>query len=115
MDIIGNGLIALTALLHIWFLILEMFLWQTPLGLKTFHMSPEKAAATSVLAGNQGLYNGFLAAGLLFGLCTANTTFQIFFLVCVIIAGLYGAYSVSRKIFFIQSCPAIIALFFILI
>ena len=78
-------------------------------------MSPETAAATAVLAANQGLYNGFLAAGLLFGLLTNSTTFQIFFLTCVIIAGLYGAYSVNRKIFFVQSCPALLALLFIFI
>ena len=96
-------------------MVLEMALWQKPLGLKTFRMSPEKATATAVLAANQGLYNGFLAAGLLFSLFTADEIFQIFFLSCVIIAGLYGAYSVNRKIFFIQSVPAILALVFILI
>jgi len=115
MAIIANGLILLVALLHLWFMVLEMFLWQKPLGLKTFRMSPAQAAATAVLAANQGLYNGFLAAGLIYALLTGSMTFQIFFLTCVIVAGLYGAYSVNRKIFFVQSCPALLALLFIFI
>lgn len=115
MDIITSGLILIVALLHFWFMVLEMVLWQKPIGLKTFRMSVEKAAATSVLAANQGLYNGFLAAGLLCGLLAGDHTFKIFFLTCVIIAGLYGAYSVNRKIFVIQSLPAIVALIFVLI
>lgn len=115
MNILANGLTLLVAALHLWFLILEMVLWQKPLGLKTFRMSAEKAQATAVLAANQGLYNGFLAAGLLFSTLIGDQTFQTFFLTCVIIAGLYGAQSVSRKIFFVQSLPAIIALIFILI
>ncbi len=115
MTIIANGLLLLVALLHLWFMVLEMFLWQKPLGLKTFRMTPEKAATTAVLAANQGLYNGFLAAGLIYALLTGSVTFQIFFLACVIVAGLYGAYSVNRKIFFVQSCPALLALLFIFI
>lgn len=115
MNIIASGLIILVAILHTWFMILEMLLWQKPLGLKTFRMSPEKAAETAVLAANQGLYNGFLAAGLLFSVIIHDQTFQTFFLTCVIIAGLYGARTVSRKIFFVQSCPAILALIFTLI
>jgi putative membrane protein len=115
MSIIANGLVLLVAALHIWFLILEMVLWQKPLGMKTFRMSPEKAAGTAVLAANQGLYNGFLAAGLLFSTFIGDQTFQTFFLTCVIIAGLYGAHSVNRKIFFVQSLPAIIALIFLII
>ena len=114
MSIFATGLILLVAVLHIWFMVLEMALWQKPLGLKTFRMSPEKAAATSVLAANQGLYNGFLAAGLLFSTLINDQTFQTFFLTCVIIAGLYGAYSVSHKIFFVQSLPALMALLLIL-
>ncbi len=112
---IGAGLTLLVAVLHIWFLILEMFLWQKPLGLKTFRMSPDKAATTAVLAANQGLYNGFLAAGLIFSLIISAQTYIIFFLGCVIVAGLYGAYSVNRKIFFIQSLPALLALIFTII
>lgn len=115
MNIIANGLVGVVAALHIWFLILEVFFWQTSLGLKTFRMSEEKAKTTAILAANQGLYNGFLAAGLLFGLYTADETFIIFFLACVIVAGLYGAYSVNRNIFFLQSLPAILALILVLI
>lgn len=112
---IGTALTLLVAALHIWFLILEMFLWQKPPGLKAFRMSPEKAATTAVLAANQGLYNGFLAAGLIFSLIIGAQTYVIFFLGCVIVAGLYGAHSVSRKIFFIQSLPALLALIFTII
>lgn len=105
-------LVALVALLHFYFLVLEMFLWDKPLGLKTFRNTPEKAELTKVLAANQGLYNGFLAAGLLWGLSlgAAGTHVQAFFLVCVVVAGLYGAYSVSRRIFFVQALPALLAL-----
>lgn len=105
-------LVALVALLHLYFLVLEMFLWDKPVGLKTFRNTPEKAEITKVLAANQGLYNGFLAAGLLWGLSlgAAGTHIQAFFLVCVVVAGLYGAYSVSRKIFFVQALPALLAL-----
>jgi len=102
MNAIANTLVALVAALHIYFLVLEMFLWTKPLGLKTFRNSPEKAADSAVLAANQGLYNGFLAAGLLWGLVqpTPGFAFQIkvFFLFCVIIAGVYGAATVSRRI-----------------
>ncbi|MFZ6760902.1 DUF1304 domain-containing protein [Undibacterium sp. Ji50W] len=102
----------IVAALHIYFLILEMFLWDKPLGLRTFRNTPEKAAITKVLAANQGLYNGFLAAGLIWGLCLGPAGFhvKIFFLTCVIIAGAYGAYSVSRRILYIQAAPAAIAL-----
>ncbi|MFN3828130.1 MAG: DUF1304 domain-containing protein [Micavibrio sp.] len=118
MDFIASILIVLVAALHVWFLVLEMVLWQKPLGLKTFRMSPEQAAATKILAANQGLYNGFLAAGLIAGLLSpdpVSTAFKIFFLSCVIIAGLYGAWSVHKKIFFIQSLPALLALVFVLL
>lgn len=113
MLMIGYGLAALVALLHVWFLILEMFLWTKPLGLKTFRMSPEKAETTRVLAANQGLYNGFIAAGLIFGLITQQTQFLIFFLSCVVVAGGYGAYSVSRRILWIQAAPAALSLVFL--
>jgi putative membrane protein len=110
---VGIGLAALVALLHVYFLVLEMFLWQTPRGLKTFAMSKEKAEASAVLAANQGLYNGFLSAGILWGL--ASTPQEIFpraafFLGCVTVAGVYGAATVSKRIFFVQSVPAILAL-----
>jgi putative membrane protein len=111
---IGNLLVALVAALHACFLLLEMFLWTRPLGLKTFRDSPEKAADSAVLAANQGLYNGFLAAGLLWGLIqgTPAFAFQIktFFVLCVIVAGVYGALTVGRRILFVQAAPAAVAL-----
>ncbi len=97
------------ALLHVYFLVLEMFLWTRPLGLKTFRNTPEKAELTRVLAANQGLYNGFLAAGLFWGLFDHLPMLVNFMLGCVIVAGLYGAYSVNKRIFYIQSVPAILA------
>ena len=100
----------LVAALHVYFLVLEMFLWTKPLGLKTFRNTPEKAQATRVLAANQGLYNGFLAAGIVAGLVLAQPVLVTFSLVCVVVAGAYGAYSVNRRIFFIQALPAILAL-----
>jgi putative membrane protein len=105
-------LIALVALLHLYFLVLEMFLWDKKQGMKAFGSTPELAKATKVLAANQGLYNGFLAAGLLWGLWLGAEGFQIkvFFLICVIVAGLYGAVTVSRKILFIQALPAALAM-----
>jgi putative membrane protein len=111
---IANLLVALVAALHVYFLALEMFLWQKPLGLKTFRNSPEKAAETAVLAANQGLYNGFLAAGLVWGLLHGAPAFafqiKTFFLLCVIVAGVYGAATVSRRILYVQAAPAAIAL-----
>jgi putative membrane protein len=111
---IANILVALVAALHVYFLVLEMFLWTKPLGLKTFRQSPEKAADSAVLAANQGLYNGFLAAGLVWGLVQGVPAFafqiKIFFLICVIVAGIYGAVTVSRRILFVQALPAAIAL-----
>jgi putative membrane protein len=105
------ALAVLVALLHLWFMVLEMALWTRPLGLKTFRMSPEKAETTRVLAANQGLYNGFLAAGLLWGaLLLRDWRVIAFFLVCVVIAGLYGAATVSRRILWIQAAPAALAL-----
>ena len=111
---IANVLVALVALLHVYFLILEMFLWTKPLGLKTFRQSLEKATDSAVLAANQGLYNGFLAAGLVWGLFELVPAFafqiKMFFLICVIIAGVYGAVTVSRRILLVQALPAAIAL-----
>jgi putative membrane protein len=102
------------AALHVYFLVLEMFLWTKPLGLKTFRNTIEKATESAVLAANQGLYNGFLAAGLLWGLIHPNPgfAFQIkaFFLLCVIVAGAYGAATVSRRILYVQAAPAALAL-----
>jgi putative membrane protein len=114
MTLIANILVGLVALLHIYFLVLEMFLWTKPMGLRTFSQSLEKAKDSAVLAANQGLYNGFLAAGLIWGLLhpVAATGFQIkvFFLLCVIVAGVYGAWSVSRRILYVQAAPAAVAL-----
>ncbi|WP_299340645.1 DUF1304 domain-containing protein [uncultured Pseudoxanthomonas sp.] len=110
MDVIASVLVVLVAVLHAWFLVLEMFLWTKPAGLKAFRNTAEKAETTRVLAANQGLYNGFLAAGLLWGLFTAQWNVVVFFLLCVVVAALYGAWSVSRRIFYVQGVPAIAAL-----
>ena len=110
MSVIAAVRVVLVAALHVWFLVLEMFLWTRPTGLKTFRNTPEKAETTRVLAANQGLYNGFLAAGLLWGLVTAQWNVVVFFLLCVVVAALYGAWSVSRRIFYVQGVPAIAAL-----
>jgi putative membrane protein len=111
---IANVLVALVAALHVYFLVLEMFLWTRPLGLKTFRNSPEKAQDSAVLAANQGLYNGFLAAGLIWGLLQGVPGFafeiEVFFLLCVIVAGVYGAATVSRRILYVQAAPAALAL-----
>jgi putative membrane protein len=112
--IAADVLVALVALLHIYFLVLEMFVWTKPTGLRVFGQTLEKAKDSAVLAANQGLYNGFLAAGLIWGLLhrAPAVAFQIkvFFLACVVIAGLYGAYSVSKRILFVQTLPAAVAL-----
>jgi putative membrane protein len=114
LNIVANTLVALVAALHVYFLVLEMFLWTRPLGMKTFRNTPEKAAASAVLAANQGLYNGFLAAGLIWGLLHPDPgvarQIETFFLLCVVVAGLYGAYSVSRRILYVQAAPAVLAL-----
>jgi len=112
MSLIASIVVALVALLHIYFLVLEMFLWDKPAGLKAFGQTPESAAATKVLAANQGLYNGFLAAGLLWGLWLGSAGFgvKVFFLLCVLVAGLYGAATASRKILFVQALPAALGL-----
>lgn len=109
---VATVLIALVALIHAYIVVLEMALWTTPRGRKAFGMSVEKAELTKVLAANQGLYNGFLVAGLVWGLWLGEAGFQIkiFFLVCVAAAGLYGAATVSRKILLIQAVPAALAL-----
>jgi putative membrane protein len=111
---IANLLVALVAALRVYFLVLEMFLWTRPLGLKTFHNSIEKATDSAVLAANQGLYNGFLAAGLVWGLVHGVPAFafeiKTFFLLCVIVAGVYGAATVSRRILLVQAVPAAVAL-----
>ena len=110
MATVAMVLVVLVALLHLYFLVLEMFLWTRPLGLKTFRNTPEKAEVTRVLAANQGLYNGFLAAGLLYAAITGSREFALFFLACVVVAGLYGAYSVNKRVFLVQALPALLAL-----
>ena len=102
--------VALVAIEHVYILVLEMFFWNKPLGMKTFNLTQELADATTTLAANQGLYNGFLAAGLFWGLFTAQWNVVVFFLSCVIVAALYGACSVNKRIFFVQGVPAIAAL-----
>ncbi len=111
MNLAANLLTALVALLHLWFLVLEMFLWTRPAGRRAFKLTPEFAQQTRVLAANQGLYNGFLVAGLAWGLWLGAEGFAIklFFLGCVIVAGVFGALTVGRKILFIQALPAALA------
>ena len=117
MSIAANVVVALVALLHVYFLVLEMFLWDKPAGLRAFGHTKEAAAASKVLAANQGLYNGFLAAGLVWGLSlgAAGTSVKVFFLCCVLVAGIYGAATASRKILFVQALPAAIGLVLVLL
>lgn len=109
---IANILIALVALLHIYFMYLEMVAWDTPAGRKAFGLTPEFSAASKAMAANQGLYNGFLVAGLLWGLWLGDAGYaiKVFFLGCVIVAGLFGWVTVSKKILFVQAVPAALAL-----
>ena len=110
-------LLAFVAFEHLYFLVLEMFLWTKPKGIKTFGLkSKEFAIETKVLAANQGLYNGFLSAGIIFSIIKENISFAIFFLICVTIAGIYGSYSTKNiRLFFVQGIPALLALLVILI
>ena len=103
--------VAVVALLHLYFLVLEMFLWTKPFGRRLFGLTLEFAQASAALAANQGLYNGFLAAGLFWGLVLGAAGFEIkvFFLGCVIVAGVYGAFTVSRRIFWVQAFPSVLA------
>jgi len=112
MTTLADIAVALVALLHLYFLVLEMFLWTKPIGLRIFRLTPEFAAASKTLAANQGLYNGFLAAGLVWGLALgdAGNLVKIFFLGCVIVAGVFGALTASRKILWVQALPGAIAL-----
>jgi putative membrane protein len=110
MALAADALVALVALLHLGFLVLEMVLWTRPIGLKVFRNTPGEAQATKVLAANQALYNGFLAAGLAWGLIAGSLPFKIFFLACVLVAGAYGAWTVSRRILWVQAAPAAVAL-----
>ena len=116
MPMIALALTFLVAVEHVYILVLEMFLWQKPRGLKAFGMKPAQAKATAALAANQGLYNGFLAAGLFWGLWLRDPLIahpvRLFFLGCVFVAGCYGGYSVNKRIFFVQGAPALAALLF---
>jgi putative membrane protein len=109
MALTAQLVVALVALLHAWFLVLEMFLWTQPIGMRTFRLTPEFAERSRALAANQGLYNGFLAAGLVYGLCVQSREIVLLFLAFVAIAGAYGAATVNKRIFFIQAVPAIVA------
>jgi putative membrane protein len=109
---VANVLVGLVVLIHVYIVVLEMFLWDKPFGRKVFGSTPEFATASKVLAANQGLYNGFLAAGLVWGLSqgAAGQPVQLFFLGCVLVAGLYGAATVGIKILFVQAVPAALAI-----
>jgi len=117
MALIANVVVGVVALLHLYFLVLEMFLWDKPAGLRAFGQTLETAKASKVLAANQGLYNGFLAAGLLWGLLLgpSGTGVKLFFLGCVLIAGLFGAATANRKILFVQALPAAVGLVLLLL
>lgn len=110
MKAFSTVMITLVGIFHVGFLILESFLWDTPTGKKIFHMTDQAAAATKVLAMNQGLYNGFLAAGLFWGAVSGDAKISTFFLVCVIVAGIVGALTASKNIIYVQALPAVIAL-----
>ncbi len=110
MKLLAKTVTALVAVLHLGFLTLEMFFWDHPVGRRIFSMTPEVAASSAVLAKNQGLYNGFLAAGLIWGIWKERQDVKVFFLVCVIIAGIFGALTAKTSILFTQALPAVIAL-----
>ena len=110
MKLIANLLTALVALCHLGFLILEMFFWDHPVGRKIFEMTPEVSASSAPLAMNQGLYNGFLAAGLIWGIWSGRRDVKIFFLCCVVIAGVFGGMTAKTSILFTQALPGLIAL-----
>ncbi|HET7292978.1 MAG TPA: DUF1304 domain-containing protein [Vicinamibacteria bacterium] len=110
---LAMAVVLLVALQHLGFLVLEMFLWTKPVGMRTFRLSPEQARSSAALAANQGLYNGFLSAGLVWGVLAPphlGYPLQVFFLICVLVAGLFGAATVSRRILLVQAAPAAVAL-----
>jgi len=117
MHVAANILVALVALAHAYFLALEMFFWTKPLGLRTFGMTQDFANSTAVLAANQGLYNGFLAAGLVWGLLAGrhSRAIKVFFLLCIIIAGIYGGVTAKTTILYVQALPAVVALLLVLL
>ena len=117
MSLLAQILVGLVALLHAWFLVLEMFLWSTPYGRRAFGHSAEQAEATRVLAANQGLYNGFLAAGLVWGLLAEKRSraIKVFFLGCIVVAGIYGGVTAKMTILYVQALPALAALVLVLL
>lgn len=117
MRMVANIVVALVALAHVYFLVLEMFLWTGPMGLRTFGMTQEYANSTAVLAANQGLYNGFLAAGLIWGLLAGEMgrALKLFFLGCVIVAGIYGGLTAKITILYVQAAPAALAMILVLL
>ncbi len=110
MLLVANFLVLIVAFLHIGFLVLEMFFWDHPIGRKRFGLTPEFSKASATLAANQGLYNGFLAAGLIWGLVINSMSVKIFFLLCVLIAGVFGGFTSRRTILYIQALPGLLAL-----
>lgn len=114
MSILARGLVVLVALLHVGFLVLEMFLWTGPIGQRVFAMTPEFAEQSAVLAANQGFYNGLVAAGLLWGALRNNREFMIFFTLCVIAAGVYGGLTAKMSILYMQAAPGLVALLAVL-
>jgi len=114
-NVVAGVLVGLVAALHLYFLVLEMFLWTTPTGRRTFGLDPEFAERSRALAANQGLYNGFLVAGLVWGLVADRTDVQVFFLGCVVVAGVFGAATVNRRILLVQALPAAVALVAVLV
>ena len=114
MSVVADVLVGLVAALHLYFLVLEMFLWTTPTGRKVFGLDPAFAEESKALAANQGLYNGFLVAGLVWGLVADRTDVKVFFLACVVVAGVYGAATVSRRILVVQALPGLVALALVL-
>ncbi|MFD9701992.1 DUF1304 domain-containing protein [Lentzea sp. NPDC059081] len=115
MQVVANVLLALVALIHIYIVVLEMFLWATPRGQKAFGITAEFAQESKALAANQGLYNGFLAAGLIYAIIRADFGAAVLFCAFVIVAGIYGTLTATRKIFFVQVVPGVLALLFVLL
>lgn len=115
MKLLANIFTSIVAISHVGILILEMFFWNHPIGQKIFSMTPEVAESSAVLAMNQGLYNGFLAAGLFWGLLKNRSDFKVFFLTCVVVAGIFGGLTAKTSILFTQGLPALVALIFVLV
>lgn len=116
-NMLANMGVAITAILHLWFFVLEFFLWTKPLGRKIFNLTQEFAHQSAKLAANQGIYNVFLSAGLIWGLLSSDAEqslhVKIFFLSCVVIAGVYAGTTVNRRILYVQALPAAITLMFL--